>query len=278
MDNDELLDIEEIEIELLLLAIFKRYGYNFKEYDERHIKRRVLNRVELSAYKSISDLTRDVLFSRDLFNQLLLDLSINVTEMFRFPMFFKELRESVVPLLKTYPTINIWHAGCSTGEEVLSMAIFLKEEGLLERTKIYATDINKDVLKIAKRGIYPISEIKKWTKNYQDSGGKNSFSSYYTAKYDSVIMNESLYKNILFSEHNLTQDRKFICANLIICRNVLIYFNKSLKEKVLELFDSSLVHDGVIGVGSRENIRFSNAMKKFDVLSSKGKLYRKKIE
>lgn len=278
MDKKELLDIENIELKLLLDAIYMRYGYDFKNYTKSHVKRRVLNRVELNELDNITQLTNEVLYNSEVFNQLLLDLSINVTEMFRFPLFFKELREHVIPLLKTYPSINIWHAGCSTGEEVVSMAILLDEEGLLERSRIYATDINKKVLDIAKQGIYPISEIKKWTKNYQEAGGKKSFSNYYTAKYDSVIMHQNLYENMVFLEHNLTQDKEFIGANLIICRNVLIYFNKTLKEKVLKLFDDSLINGGVLGIGSKENISFTSISTKLYVLSKDAKIYCKKVE
>jgi len=278
MDKNELLDIENIELKLLLDAVYLRYGYDFKDYTKSHVKRRVLNRVELNKLDNITQLTSEVLYNFDTFHELLMDFSINVTEMFRFPLFFKELREHVIPLLKTYPTINIWHAGCSTGEEVMSMAILLNEEGLLERSRIYATDINKEVLEIAKKGIYPISEIKKWTKNYQEAGGKKSFSDYYTAKYDSVIMNQNLFKNIVFLEHNLIQDKKFISANLIVCRNVLIYFNKELKEKVLTLFDDSLINGGVLGIGSKECIKFRGIYDKFDVLSEAAKIFCKKVE
>jgi len=278
MDKNELLDIENIELKLLLDAVYMRYGYDFKDYTKSHVKRRVLNRVELNELDNITQLTSKVLYNSDVFNELLMDLSINVTEMFRFPLFFKELRERVIPILKTYPTINVWHAGCSTGEEVISMAILLSEEGLLERSRIYATDINKNVLDIAKQGIYPISEIRKWTKNYQDAGGNKSFSDYYTAKYDSVIMNPELYKNIVFLEHNLTQDKKFISANLIVCRNVLIYFNKELKEKVLTLFDNSLINGGVLGIGSKECIKFRSIYDKLDVLSEGARIFYKKVE
>lgn len=277
MDKNELLEIENIEIKLLLDAIYLKYGYDFNNYIKSHVKRRVLNRVALNELDSILQLTSEILYNRNVFDQLLMDLSINVTEMFRFPLFFKEIRKHVIPLLKTYPSITIWHAGCSTGEEVVSMAILLEEEGLLDRSRIYATDINKTVLDIAKTGIYPISEIKNWTKNYQEAGGKNSFSKYYTAKYDSVIMDQNLYKNMVFLEHNLSQDKKFISANLIICRNVLIYFDKTLKEIVLDLFDESLIPGGVLGLGSKENIMLIESILKLDVVSIEAKIFSKKV-
>ena len=208
--------------------------------------------------------------------QVLLDLSINVTDMFRFPNFFKDLREEVIPFLKTYPSINIWHAGCSSGEEVISMAILLKEEGLLNRVNIYATDMNEQVLDIAKEGIYPIENVKKWTKNYQEAGGKKSFSDYYIAKYDHAIFDKDLLKNVTFLKHNLVIDKIFIDANLILCRNVLIYFNQELQNQVLELFEESLISGGVIGIGSKENLRFTSVNEKFDSITAT-KIYKKKI-
>ncbi|MCS5422036.1 MULTISPECIES: CheR family methyltransferase [Psychrilyobacter] len=276
MNEKELLEIENIELKLLIEAIYLRYGYDFKNYTKSHLKRRILRRVKLNDLKNITELTEKMLYDRVVLEQILLDLSINVTEMFRFPEFFKDLREEVIPLLKTYPSINIWHAGCSTGEEVISMAILLKEEGLLNRVNIYATDINKQVLDIAKEGIYPIEEVKKWTKNYQKAGGGKSFSDYYVAKYDHAIFDQNLLKNVTFLEHNLVIDKIFIDANLIICRNVLIYFNKELQNQVLELFEESLIPGGIIGIGSKENLRFTSVNEKFESIAT-AKIYKKKI-
>lgn len=276
MNKIDLLETENIELKLLIDAIYLKYGYDFNHYTRSHVKRRVLHRVKENGLENITQLTSDILYDGASFNQLLKDLSINVTEMFRYPLFFKEIRKHVLPLLKTYPSINIWHAGCSTGEEIVSMAILLEEEGLLERSRIYATDINKEVLEIAKKGIYPISEIKLWTKNYQEAGGAESFSKYYTAKYDSVIMDQKLYKNIIFLEHNLTQDQKFISANLIICRNVLIYFDNRLKGEVLGLFEESLITGGILGLGSKESLTFLGEGSNFDILSREAKLFLRK--
>lgn len=276
MNKIDLLETENIELKLLIDAIYLKYGYDFNHYTRSHVKRRVLHRVKENGLENITQLTSDILYDGASFNQLLKDLSINVTEMFRYPLFFKEIRKHVLPLLKTYPSINIWHAGCSTGEEIVSMAILLEEEGLLERSRIYATDINKEVLEIAKKGIYPISEIKLWTKNYQEAGGAESFSKYYTAKYDSVIMDQKLYKNIMFLEHNLTQDQKFISANLIICRNVLIYFDNKLKGEVLGLFEESLITGGILGLGSKESLTFLGEGSNFDTLSREAKLFLRK--
>ena len=277
MNEKELLEIENIELKLLIKAIYLRYGYDFKNYTKSHLKRRILRRVKLDNLKNIMELTEKILYDRDMLEQILLDLSINVTEMFRFPKFFKDLREDVIPILKTYPSINIWHAGCSTGEEVISMAILLKEEGLLNRSTIYATDMNKQILNIAKEGIYSIKDIKKWTKNYQEAGGKNSFSDYYVAKYDHAIFDRDLLKNAIFLEHNLVTDKNFIDANLVVCRNVLIYFNKELQNNVLELFEESLIPGGVIGIGSKENLRFTSINKNFESITAATKIYKKKI-
>jgi chemotaxis protein methyltransferase CheR len=277
MNEKELLEIENIELKLLSEAIYLRYGYDFKDYTKSHLKRRVLRRVKLDNLENITQLTERLLYDRNALEQVLLDLSINVTEMFRFPQFFKDLRENVIPILKTYPSVNIWHAGCSTGEEVISMAILLKEEGLLNRVNIYATDINKKVLEIAREGIYPIEEVKKWTKNYQNTGGKKSFSDYYVAKYDHAIFDQDLLKNVTFLEHNLVIDKTFIDANLIICRNVLIYFNKKLQNQVLELFEESLVPGGVVGIGSKENLRFTSVNENFESITTASKIYKKKI-
>jgi len=277
MNEIELLEIENLELQLLIEAIYLRYGYDFKNYTKSHLKRRILRRVKLDDLKNITQLTEKMLYDREVLKQILLDLSINVTEMFRFPKFFKDLREDIIPLLKTYPSINIWHAGCSTGEEVISMAILLKEEGLLNRVNIYATDINEKVLDIAKEGIYSIENVKKWTRNYQEAGGKKSFSDYYTAKYDHAIFDQDLLKNVTFLEHNLVIDKTFIDANLIICRNVLIYFNKKLQNQVLELFEESLIPGGIIGIGSKESLKFTSVNEKFENINSTTKIYKKKI-
>lgn len=278
MNDVELLEIQNIELDLLVDAMYQRYGYDYKHYLKSHIKRRVLFHMESEGLDTISELTGRILYDHDAFEQLLRDLSINVTEMFRFPPFFEDIRKQVIPMLKTYPSINVWHAGCSTGEEVISMAIILEEEGLLERSRIYATDIDKKVLDKASKGIYPISEIKKWTKNYQDAGGKRSFSDYYTAKYDSVLFNRNLYESIVFLEHNLTQDQSFIGANLILCRNVMIYFDKELKDKVLRVLDDSLLPGGVLGIGSKESLKFTEVHSDFEILSQRSRLYNKKVE
>jgi chemotaxis protein methyltransferase CheR len=276
-DAVKILEIEDIEIELLIQAVKKMYNYDFSDYRFAHIKRRLKRRMEIDKIKSINEMTGIVLRDINFFQKILLDLSINVTEMFRCPGFFKEIREKVIPILKTYPSIKLWHAGCSTGEEIFSMAIILKEEGLLDKTKIYASDFNQSVLDIAKEGIYPVSNMKKWTENYQKAGGKNSFSAYYRANYNHVIFDDELSKNIEYVNHNLVMDEKIDNVNLIICRNVLIYFNKSLQDTVLNLFTNSLKKGGIIGLGIKENLNTTSVMDKYLDFSPKYKIYRKKV-
>jgi len=269
--------IINIELELILEAIFNKYGYDFRNYSKAHVKRRLLNRLITSNLKSISEMQHKVLREPEFFEIMLRDLSINVTEMFRDPSFYKALRKEVIPVLKTYPFIKIWHAGCSTGEEVYSFAVLLKEEGLYDRAQIYATDFNHDVLDIAKKGIYPIDRIKEFTANYQAAGGTQSFSDYYMANYNSVIFDQSLKKNLVFAEHNLVTDSVFAEVNLVICRNVLIYFNKDLQNRVIDLFYDSLNNGGYLALGSKETIQFTSKADKFETVNAKEKLYKKKI-
>ena len=266
-----------IEIDLILDAIFQKYGYDFRNYSRAHVKRRLLHRLAGSHLKSLSQMQHEVLYDPSFFQEILKDLSINVTEMFRDPKFYLALRTEIIPLLKTYPFIKVWHAGCSTGEEVYSFAIVLKEEGLYDRVQIYATDFNRSVLDIAKKGIYPINRIKEFTANYQQAGGKQSFSDYYMADYNSVIFDQSLKKNIVFAEHNLVTDRVFAEVNIIICRNVLIYFNRELQNKVFTLFTESLINGGFLCLGSKETLQFSQNAGLYDVLNAYEKLYKKRI-
>ncbi len=268
---------EDIEIQLLLESIYLKYGYDFSNYSKAHIKRRIRHRLSLSNLDNISQMQNHVLYDKSFFEKLLQDFSINVTELFRDPSFYKAIRKSVVPVLKTYPFLKVWHAGCSTGEEVYSMAILLKEEGLYDRSQIYATDFNEIVLKTAKEGIYSFEDIKENTTNYQKSGGLRSFSDYYIAKYDSVIFDQSLREKVIFADHNLVTDGVFGEMNLIICRNVLIYFNKNLQNRVIKLFFDSLCKGGILGLGSKESLRFSGYFKKFETYVENEKIYRKKF-
>jgi len=264
-----------IEIKLFLEAVFQKHGYDFRNYSLAHIKRRILHRLSISHIESISIMQDRVLRDHDFLQQILLDFSINVTEMFRDPDFYRAFRNEVVPILKTYPFIKIWHAGCATGEEVYSMAILLQEEGLLEKTQLYATDFNQRVLKHAKEGIFSVEHIKEYTQNYIRSGGKESLSDYYTAHYDRVIMNKNLSENILFAHHNLVSDNVFSEVNVVICRNVLIYFERVLQNRVVGLFKDSLLAGGILCLGSKESLQFNEYAPLFSPLVAKDKIYRK---
>ena len=269
------LDTTDLEISLLLEGVYQKYGYDFRQYSEAHIRRRVMNRMNMSGLVDISQMHSMVLTDETFMSVLLQDLSITVTEMFHDPGFYKSLRENIIPILKTYPFIKIWHAGCSTGEEAYSMSIILKEEGLYDRTTIYATDFNQQVLNYAKQGIFPNKIMKEYTINYQMSGGKESFSNYYTSDDDNVIMNQSLKKNIVWANHNLITDFVFAETHLILCRNVLIYFNGNLQNKVQNLFYNSLVDGGILCMGSKESLHFFDLNEEYTVLDKKQRIYKK---
>ena len=266
----------ELNIQGLLEAIYHTYGYDFRNYSEAHIKRRVMNRMAMSGIKDITELQAKVLNEEAFASILLQDLSINVTEMFRDPGFYRSFRENVIPILKTYPFLKIWHAGCATGEEAYSVAILLQEEGLYDRTTIYATDFNQQALSQAKEGIFPSKMMKEYTANYQLSGGKESFSDYYTSNYDSVIMNKSLKRNIVWANHNLVTDSVFAEVHVILCRNVLIYFDKNLQNKVQRLFHDSLINGGILCLGSKEGIRFTDLAEEYAELDKKQRIFKKK--
>ena len=268
-------DIEKIEIDLFLEAIFKRYGYDFRHYARASLKRRIKKFMNTNSYDRISDLTADIIHNQSVFDEVVHNFSITVTEMFRDPPLYKVLREKVIPYLKTYPFIKIWHAGCATGEEVYSLAILLKEEGLYDKTTIFATDFNNKALDIAKQGIYPLKDIQAYTTNYQKADGKASFSNYYHASYKSAIMNKSLTKNVTFANHNLVTDSVFGEMHLILCRNVLIYFDKNLQNRVLKLFNDSLIYNGFLVLGSKETINSSPIMNRFSPVDKKYKTYQK---
>jgi chemotaxis protein methyltransferase CheR len=268
-------ELERLEIELLLEGIFRHYGFDFRSYAYASIRRRLWRRIEAEGLKTISGLQNRVLHEPAMMEQLLLDLSINVTAMFRDPTFYVAIREKVVPLLRTYPFIRIWHAGCSTGEEVYSMAILLEEEGLYDRARIYATDINEVVVHRARAGIFPLERMQEYTENYIRAGGTRSFSEYYTAKYDGALFSPSLQRNVVFSQHNLVTDRSFAEFNMILCRNVLIYFDRKLQARVHGLFHESLVHLGILCLGSKESLRLSDYETAYEELSGAERIYRK---
>ena len=266
---------EDIEIKLLLQALYLKYGYDFRNYSTAHLNRRINQRLRLSNLNTISELQNKVLWDKEFFHLLLKDLSINVTEMFRDPNFYSSFRENVVPDLKTYAHIKVWNAGCSTGEEVYSLAILLEEENLLSRTQIYATDFNKNVLETAKQGIFSNKDIELYSRNYSVAGGKGKLSDYYTSKYGSVLFDSSLTKNVVFADHNLVTDGVFAEVNLVFCRNVMIYFNKDLQNKVIRLFTNSLTKRGFLCLGTKESLRFSKYESKYHVVDKEMKIYKK---
>lgn len=273
--SQEVIDTKDIEVDLLLQAVYLKYGYDFRNYSKAHLKRRINQRVQLSGFNTISELQNKVLWDKVFFRTFLQDLSINVTEMFRDPEFYLAFREKVVSDLKTYARLKVWHAGCSTGEEVYSLAILLHEENLLDRTQIYATDFNKSVLETAKQGIYSKKDIYLYAKNYKEAGGKGKLSDYYTSKYGSVLFDKSLSKNIVFADHNLVTDSVFAEVNLIFCRNVLIYFDRFLQNKVLKLFTESLTKRGILCLGTKESLRFTDFEHNYALLDKKMKIYKK---
>lgn len=268
---------EDIELQLLLEAIYQRYGYDFRSYSRASLQRRVDQHLLMARYAHIGELIHTILHKGDAFAALLSGLTINVTEMFRDPDFYLAFREKVVPVLKTHPFLKIWHAGCATGEEIYSMAILLKEEGLYDRSQIYATDIDKEVLEKARRGIFPVAELRKYTENYQRAGGKASLSDYYTAKYDNVIMDPRLKKNVIFADHDLATDQVFGEMQVIFCRNVMIYFNKELQNRVFQLFYDSLDIGGTLCLGNKESLRFAACADHFDTVDKVQRIYRKRV-
>lgn len=267
--------LERIEIELLLQGIYTWCGYDYRNYAYSSIKRRIWHRMYAENLSSITGLLEKILHDPECLKRLIADFSINVTEMFRDPLFFLTFREQVIPLLRTYPSIRIWHAGCATGEEVYSMAMLLHEEGIYDKTKIYATDINSDVLKKAKSGIFPLENMKKYTNNYMQAGGKCAFSDYYNVTTNGVKFHSFLTKNIVFAQHNLVTDRSFNEFHVILCRNVLIYFDKSLQKKVHQLFYESLGMFGILGLGDKETILYTNKADCYEEISKGQKLYKK---
>ena len=267
--------IQIAELKGFLESIRNTYGYDFTEYAEASVIRRITNFMKSNMMGSLQELGQLLLKNEETFARFVQEFTVNVTEMFRDPAFYNSLREKVLKHLATYPVIKVWIAGCSTGEEVYSVAILLKEEGLLDRTMIYATDINQRALQAAKEGIFRIELMKTYTANYQKAGGKKSFSDYYTAKYNSAMIDKSLKQNIVFSVHNLAADSSFNEFQLILCRNVMIYFNQSLQNKVINLFYDSLSPFGFLGLGNKESLLFSDKQKEFTDVDKKEKIYRK---
>jgi chemotaxis protein methyltransferase CheR len=268
-------DLEQLEIELLLEAIYRRYGVDFRQYAQASLRRRLYRRMHAEGLRTLSQLQDRLLHEAPCMERLLLDLSINVTSMFRDPSFYAAFRQKVVPVLRTYPFTRIWCAGCSTGEEVYSLAIVLHEEGLYEKTRLYATDINEHVLQSARKGVFPLDRMQQYTQNYIRGGGQGDFSSYYVAAYDNARFARSLTENVVFAPHNLAMDRSFNEFNAIVCRNVMIYFDKGLQDHVHGLFYESLATFGVLALGHKESIGFTRFADRYEEIDSDERIYRK---
>ncbi|MBD3638098.1 MAG: protein-glutamate O-methyltransferase CheR [Crocinitomicaceae bacterium] len=265
--------IERETLTELILLLFEEYGYDFRNYSLSHIERRVDSWLSKNMLTVSDNITALVKKDKALAHSLIHQFSISVTEMFRDPELFLNIREKVIPVLATYPFVRIWHAGCATGEEVYSMAILLKEEGILDKCKIYATDFNQSVLDTASKGIYPKDKMLEYTVNYYKSGGKKALTNYFESQYEAIIMNQELKQNIVWANHNLATDASFNEFHFIVCRNVLIYFNEELQLKVLQLFDESLVNHGFICLGDRESIKQDGLNKNVTILDVANKIY-----
>ena len=266
----------DIEQRLLIEAIYYRYHFDFRGYAQASLKRRLQAALLHFDCKTVSQLQDRVLHDRTTFPALLEYLTVQVSEMFRDPSYFRALREQVVPLLRTYPSLKVWVAGCSAGEEVYSLAILLREEGLLERTLIYATDINPQALRVAESGVFDMARVAAFTENHARSGGRDSLSRYYTARYGRVVFEKSLREHIVFSDHSLATDSVFAEMHLVSCRNVLIYFDRELQNRALGLFREALCHRGFLGLGSKESLRFSAHAEAFEDFVLEDRIYRKR--
>ncbi len=268
--------IEDLEIQLLLEALYQRYHYDFRHYARASIKRRLVQARDQLGFSSISALQERVLHDPSMLPRLLGYLTVQVSEMFRDPSYFRALREKVLPHLRTYPSLKVWIAGCSTGEELYSLAILFREEGLYQRTLFYATDINPDALHAAEAGVYAADRIKKFTENHQNSGGKSSLSDYYTADYGRAVFDKTLRDHVVFSDHSLVTDSVFAEMHLISCRNVMIYFDRPLQDRAIGLFRDSLARKGFLGLGSKESLRFSEHASAFADFVPAEKIYQRR--
>ena len=268
-------DKEKIEIELLLSGIRNHYGYDFSHYSSASLKRRLRRSLDHTRLSRFTELLDHLLHDESCFDEFLKIMSVTVTSMFRDPLFYQAVREKVIPVLKTFPFVKIWHPGCATGEEVYSMAILLHEEGFLDRTRIYATDFNKHSLDIAKKGVYPVRNMENYASNYTEATGNKNFSNYYNDGYELIKFKDYLKENITFSYHNLVSDGVFGEMNLICCRNVLIYFDKTLQDHVLSLFNESLRYGGFLCLGNKEGLKFTAIKPLFEDIDSKQRIYKK---
>jgi chemotaxis protein methyltransferase CheR len=268
-------ELYDLELKLLLEAIYQRYHYDFRQYAMSSLRRRVRHAMARFGCAQVSELQHRLLHEPELFAQAMPFFTVQVSEMFRDPDYFRVLREQAVPVLRTYPSIKLWVAGCSTGEEVWSLAILLREEGLLERTILYATDINPDALRAAEAGIFDLERMALFSRNYLKAGGKGSLSDYCTGAYNGAVFDRTLRRNIVFADHSLATDTVFSEVHLVSCRNVLIYFNRALQDRAIGLFHEALVHRGFLGLGSKESLQFGAHAQAFEPCAREQRLYRK---
>ncbi|MCB2185543.1 MAG: protein-glutamate O-methyltransferase CheR [Deltaproteobacteria bacterium] len=269
-------EIEDIEVDLLLEAIYRRYGYDFRSYARASVDRRVRQFVNRAGLDSIAELIPVILRDKEAFSELVRQFSISVTEMFRDPLVYRVLRQQVLPLLQTYPFVKAWAAGCATGEEVYSLAVVFAEAGLLERSTIYGTDFNDDALRQARMGVYTAAQMQEFTRNYQEGGGTGSFAGYYRAGQGLATLNARLKERITFANHNLTTDHVFGEMHLVSCRNVLIYFNRELADRALRIFTESLVHGGFLVLGAKEDLQFTAVAGEYEVVDRAARIFRKR--
>ena len=267
--------IEDIEIRLLLEALYHRYHYDFRNYTLASIRRRLRQAKQDFGFSSISAMQERVLHDPDMLPQMLRYLTVQVSEMFRDPGYFRAIRETVVPHLRTYPSLKVWIAGCSTGEELYSFVILFREEGLEERSLFYATDINPDALAQAEAGIYDAERVREFTENHRQSGGRTSLSDYYHSSYNRCVFDKSLRRNVVFSDHSLVTDQVFGEMHLVSCRNVMIYFDRALQERAVGLFKDSLLRNGFLGLGAKESLRFSEHASAFRDFVRVEKIYQR---
>lgn len=274
-DAQPSVDVEELEIDLLTTALARRWGYDFRHYARASLRRRVRHIVDLERLGSVSALQERLLRDPEAMQRFLSQLSVHTTSMFRDPAFYRAIRAQVVPLLKTYPFVRIWHAGCATGEEVYSLAILLHEEGIGDRARIYATDLSDDVLQRAKAAVFSLRWMRSYTENYVAAGGKNEFSAYYVTDRDNAVLKRELRRNIVFSQHNLVSDGSFNEFHLVLCRNVLIYFDEVLRERVLGLLHDSLVRRGILALGMKESLRYTRLSEQFAPIDEDVRIFRR---
>ncbi len=275
MSDDVELELNDDNVEIILNDILANYGYDFRNYSRASLKRRISRLLIHDRFLSFAEFRFRLKNDTEYFNRFVEQITVNVTEMFRDATFYKTLREQIFPMLATWPLIRIWHAGCSTGEEVYSMAILLHEANLLNKSLLYSTDLNPAVLENVRAGIFPLSQMKQYSESYILSGGKADFSSYYTAHYNAAKFHDFLGKKIVLATHNLVSDGSFNEFQLILCRNVMIYFDKQLQDKVLRLFYDSLEMFGYLALGSKETLRFTDVQNHFTQVANKEKIWRK---